>query len=99
MKPADATRRDPVDILTGCDRRNHIQHMNVRRQRQEHDNAVNVVSFIQPFDRLDHAAGGRCYRQQDVHVNDAASAHGLRDSIAIGGGRWCTPSENGRQRR
>jgi hypothetical protein len=60
---------------------------------------VNVVSFIEPFDRLDDASGGGRYRQQYVDVNDAASAHRLRDRVAIGGRRWCAPSEHGGQRR
>jgi len=46
---------------------------------------MNVVSFIEPFDGLDDAAGGCRYWQQYVNVIDAASSHRLGNCIAISG--------------
>ena len=59
--------------------------MDVWRQGQQHDNAMNVVSFIEPFDRFDDATGGCRHWEQHVNVIDAASAHCLRDCVAISG--------------
>jgi hypothetical protein len=73
--------------------------VDVGRERQKNQNAVDVISVVQSIDSFDHAAGGRRYWQRNVYVLNTAPFHGSGNCLAIGGRRWRVANEDRCKRR
>ena len=92
---ADVHRMEAVDILRGVDRFKNLFRIDLRRQRELHEDSVDIVARVEILDQFEEFVRGNRGGRRDVEAGEAELAAGRDFAVHVDFRRRVVADEHG----